>query len=127
MLAWPTQGEGNSQSNNSPTPHTHGRAALGVGTLHGLAGSSHLLGIVPALAMPSDTTAISYLLLFGVGSVAAMAFFAALVGWIAARRMASSVPAQSVLLGLCSLIAMAVGCYWIFSDVWFIPRAASVG
>jgi len=29
------------------------RAAFGVGTLHGLAGSSHLLGVLPALALPS--------------------------------------------------------------------------
>ncbi len=109
-------GESNSQSNNSRIPHAHGRVAFGVGTLHGLAGSSHLLGIVPALAMPSESTAISYLLLFGVGSVIAMAIFAALVGWIATRRIANSVSVQSVLLGLCSLTAIAIGCYWIFSD-----------
>ena len=120
-------GHGNDRRRGVASAHVHGRAAFGVGTLHGLAGSSHLLGIVPALAIPSDSTAVTYLLLFGVGSVAAMAIFAALVGWIATRRMASSVSAQAVLLGVCSLLAIAVGCYWIFSDLWFIPRAGSVG
>ena len=42
--------------------HGHGRAAMAVGTLHGLAGSSHLLGILPALALPSDGAAVAYLL-----------------------------------------------------------------
>ena len=121
------QGHVDGQPNTSATPRGHGRAALGVGTLHGLAGSSHLLGIVPALALPSDTIAVSYLLLFGVGSVAAMAVFAALVSWIATRRISGGGRAQSMLLGLCSLLAIAVGSYWIFSDPWFIPGAASAG
>ena len=56
--------------------HVHGRAAFAVGTLHGLAGSSHLLGILPALALLSDAVASSYLLCFGTGSVVAMGTFA---------------------------------------------------
>ena len=63
--------------------HVHGHAAFSVGTLHGAAGSAHLLGILPALALPSDLAAGAYLLLFGTGSVAAMGAFASLVGWIA--------------------------------------------
>ena len=50
---------------SATTTRGHGRAAFAVGTLHGLAGSSHLLGILPALAMPSDLAAGIYLLLFG--------------------------------------------------------------
>ncbi len=92
--------------------HVHGHAAFAVGTLHGLAGSAHLLGILPALALPSDFAAGSYLLLFGTGSVAAMGTFASLVGWIANRPGASGPRAQSALLGLSSLVAVAVGGYW---------------
>ena len=58
----------------SPPPWApgHGHAAFAVGTLHGLAGSSHLLGIVPALALPSDARGGRLSALFGMGSVAAM-------------------------------------------------------
>jgi hypothetical protein len=126
LVAWRPD-HGVDQPSGSTRSNVPGRAALGVGTLHGLAGSSHLLGILPALALPSETAAVIYLLVFGVGSVTAMAVFAALVGWITTRRVAGSVPAQMVLLGICSLVAIAVGCYWIVSDVWFLPRAAPVG
>ena len=44
----------NDRGRGATTTRGHGRAAFAVGTLHGLAGSSHLLGILPALAMPSD-------------------------------------------------------------------------
>jgi len=94
--------------------HVHGRVAVAVGTLHGLAGSSHLLGILPALALPSDLLAGAYLLLFVVGSVVAMGIFSALLGSIAGRPAASGVRAERALLALCSVIAVAVGVFWIF-------------
>jgi hypothetical protein len=93
--------------------HVHSHAAFAVGTLHGLAGSAHLLGIVPALALPSNFMAGSYLLLFGTGTVVAMGSFASLVGWISARSGASRPRVQSVLLGLAALTAVAVGAFWL--------------
>ena len=97
--------------------HVHGHASFAVGTLHGLAGSAHLLGILPALALPSDFTAGSYLLLFGAGSVAAMGTFASLVGWVAGRPGASGLRTQSMLLGFSSLITVLVGSVWISSGL----------
>ncbi len=93
--------------------HDHAHAAFAVGTVHGLAGSSHVLGIVPALLLPSAYTAAAYLLLFGVGSVAAMGTFSSLVGWFAVRRSSSRLFTPGALLGLCSAIAVAVGGFWI--------------
>jgi hypothetical protein len=101
--------------------HGHCRAAMAVGTLHGLAGSSHLLGIMPALALPSDAAAVAYLLCFGAGSVAAMGGFASVIGWIACRPGASGAGAQRALLGLCSAAAVLVGGFWLLSS---LPAAA---
>lgn len=108
---------------DEPHPHRHGHAAFAVGTLHGLAGSSHLLGILPALALPSDIMAGTYLLLFGAGSVAGMGTFASFVGWIAAWPGADGVRAQAALLGLTSVVAVAVGGFWVLSDLSLIARA----
>jgi len=91
-------------------PHVHGRVAVAVGTLHGLAGSSHLLGILPALALPSDVAAGAYLLAFVAGSVCGMGAFSALLGSIADRGAAM----QRALLALSSAVAIGVGCFWIF-------------
>ena len=98
-------------SHEKPRDHVH--AAFTVGTVHGLAGSSHVLGIVPALLLPSAFTAAVYLLLFGAGSVAAMGTFSSLVGWFAGRRSSSRFFTPGALLGSCSAIAVAIGGFWI--------------
>jgi len=95
--------------------HGYGRAAFAVGTLHGFAGSSHLLGVLPVLALPSTPTAAIYLLLYGVGSVAAMGTFASVVGWFAGRRGAGAPRTQRQLMTLASLCAVVVGSAWILT------------
>ena len=101
----------------------HGRAAFAVGTVHGLAGSSHVLGIVPALLLPSDFAAAAYLLLFGAGSVVAMGTFSSLAGWLANRSGTSPIT-QSALLGLCSVLAFAIGAFWLVANFGGTPAVA---
>ena len=98
------------------TSRAHEHAALAVGTLHGLAGSAHLFGMLPALALPTDLAAGTYLLLFGAGSIAAMAAFASLIGWVAGRPAVSGRRTQSLLLGFSSLIAVAIGGLWLIGS-----------
>jgi hypothetical protein len=97
--------------------HKHEHPAFAVGTVHGLAGSSHLLGVVPALALPSDTAATAYLIVFGVGSIAAMGLFSSLIGWITLRLGMSGARAQSTLLALFSAIAIVIGATWLFLQI----------
>ena len=95
----------------------HRHAPFAIGTVHGLAGSSHVLGIAPALVLPSDVMAAGYLLLFGVGSVAAMGMFSSVVGWLAGTRLALGATTQNALLALSSAIAVGVGSFWLFSEL----------
>ncbi|WP_189350349.1 MULTISPECIES: High-affinity nickel transporter [unclassified Mesorhizobium] len=103
----------------------HGHIAFGVGTIHGLAGSSHLLGIVPALLLPSATAAAAYLIFFGVGTIAAMGGFAFAVGSIAVPPVARGAAGQSALMGVCSVLALGVGAFWLIS-AFGIHTAASL-
>jgi hypothetical protein len=91
-----------------------------VGTLHGLAGSSHLLGVLPALALPSRMAAGAYLIAFGLGSIAAMALFSSVIG-LAAGRFAGPTGSRTwaALMGACSLAAVGVG-------IWWLAQAAGV-
>ena len=114
------------QPRQEKRPRVHGHAAFAVGTVHGLAGSSHVLGIVPALLLPSDFAASAYLLLFGAGSVAAMGTFSSLAGWLANRSGASSIT-QSALLGLCSVLAFSIGAIWLVANFGDTPAVASLG
>jgi hypothetical protein len=107
-------------------PRVHGHAAFAVGTVHGLAGSSHVLGIVPALLLPSNVAAAGYLLLFGAGSVVAMGAFSSLAGWLANRPGASLIT-QSALLGVCSVLAFSIGGFWLFANFGGTPAVDSLG
>ena len=96
------------------TPHTH--TALGIGTLHGLAGSSHFLGVLPALALPSTSAAVSYLLAFALGTVLAMAGFSSVLG-LFARRLGSGSRGYRGLMQTCAAAAIGVGAWWLLQSV----------
>jgi len=96
-----------------PRAHLHQHAAFGIGILHGLAGSSHFLGVLPVLAFPTAGQAAAYLIAFGVGTVASMAVFAFAIGHMSARLAISGERAYRQLMVVCSMAAMAVGCVWL--------------
>ena len=93
--------------------HSHSHASLAIGALHGIAGGSHLLGILPALAVPGDRAALGYVAGFSVGTVAAMAAFAALAGRLASVARARGPGLSHAVLGACSLAAILVGVFWL--------------
>ena len=105
-------------------PHSHGdtarrerpgRAAVWIGSLHGLAGSSHILGLLPALALPSRGASLGYVVGFGLGAVAAMTAFSSAFGLVAARVTARGLRAYQALLASFSLAAVVMGGYWLVS------------
>ncbi len=93
--------------------HRHGHAAFGIGTLHGLAGSSHFLGVLPALALPSRLHAAGYLLAFAIGTVAAMGGFAWTLGRIGRRLATGQERAYRSLLYTSSATACCMGVWWL--------------
>lgn len=96
--------------------HSHSHAALSVGILHGVAGTSHLLGVLPALALRSRVEAGAYLLAFGVGSIVAMTVFAGVLGHVARRWAGAETRAFRTLVNGCSAAAIVVGIVWIYSS-----------
>jgi len=93
--------------------HVHTHAAFGIGTLHGLSGSSHFLAIIPALAMPSTALAVVYLGCYGLGTVFAMMLFASAINSLSARFAGTAKIYRGVLFA-CSGVAVTVGCIWMF-------------
>jgi hypothetical protein len=93
--------------------HLHAHAAFGIGTLHGLAGSSHFLGVLPALAFPTRAEAVAYLIAFGLGTILAMAVFSWGMGWLTARFASRGLKIYRGLMGTCAVAAMLVGCFWL--------------
>lgn len=93
-------------------PHRHEHTAFVTGTLHGFAGTAHLLGVLPAVALPGLGPSALYLLAFAVGTILAMAAFAALVGETSARAAQDRPVAARRLLLAAGLATTAVGGVW---------------
>ena len=92
--------------------HSHSGASFALGTLHGVAGSSHLFGILPALAFSEQLDSMLYLAGFGVGAMAGMSAFAAGVGLIAIR-FGSDHRRYRGLLYASSAAALVIGGVWL--------------
>jgi hypothetical protein len=93
--------------------HGHEHAAFGIGTLHGLAGSSHFIGVLPALALPSSSLAVSYLAAYGFGTIVAMALFASLIGAISRRfSLGRAGSCRGLMLG-CATFSIGIGGFWV--------------
>lgn len=117
-----------------PTPHTHGpvahehlhvrrgpawlrrlghaHASFYLGILHGVAGSSHFFGVLPALALPTQAAALTYIAAFGVGSIVAMTAFAASVG-VLGTRLPRGAWAQRTMMQAAAVLAFVVGGFWL--------------
>jgi hypothetical protein len=99
-----------SRTGFKPHGHSHSGASFAMGALHGLAGSSHLFGVLPALAFATRTESVLYLGGFGAGAVVAMSAFAAVMGLLTtkfSRRHSSS------LLYASSAAALVIGGFWL--------------
>jgi hypothetical protein len=96
-----------------PAAHLHTHAALGIGVLHGLAGSSHFVGVLAALAFPTNAQAVAYLVAFAAGTIISMATFSWLIGSLTSRWAAGSAKIYRGLMSACAASAMAVGCFWL--------------
>jgi hypothetical protein len=105
-------------------PHVHpeeprhprpGRAAVWIGGLHGLAGSSHIIGLLPALALPSRGASLAYVVGFGLGAVVGMTAFSSAFGLVAARVTGRGLRAYQALLASFSFAAIVIGGYWLVS------------
>lgn len=105
-------GEAPSAGHGEGHPHRHEHTAFVAGTLHGFAGTAHLLGVLPAVALPGLGPATLYLLAFAVGTILAMAAFAALVGEASARAAQDRPLAARGLLLASGLATVAVGGVW---------------
>lgn len=91
------------------------RTALGIGTIHGLAGVSHIVALLPTLAFASKMASAFYLLGFAIGTVVAMVAFSLLMGYLAHSSSRKGKPVLfRTFSGFAASAAIVVGCYWIW-------------
>ena len=87
----------------------HIHAASGLGLLHGLAGASHLLAVIPALALPPHA-AVGYLIAYLCGSIGAMVAVVGVVSFLTQRSGARLLP---LLVGGTGALSIVTGAIWL--------------
>jgi ABC-type nickel/cobalt efflux system permease component RcnA len=113
----------NNSGHNTREAHSHDharhhrqnlKASLGVGIFHGLAGVSHLLAILPTLALPTKMDAALYLAGFGIGTLAAMMLFAAILGFVSGKTATlGRAKTYNLLRIVGGGVAIVIGMWWI--------------
>jgi sulfite exporter TauE/SafE len=93
--------------------HSHG-ALLGIGMLHGLAGTGALVVAMPAVA-GSRARSLIFLVAFGLGTIAAMACFGATAGHALTLATHRRAPLHRAAMAGAGLASAAVGVWWVAS------------
>src|SRR5687767_3235799 len=81
-----------------------------VGAVHGLAGSGALIALVVA-TLPSTTTRLAYLVLFGMGSTLGMVILSGLLGWQIARMGTDGAVVRTFSLAV-GCVSILLGLFW---------------
>ena len=91
-------------------------AAAGIGVIHGFAGVSHIVSMLPTLAFSNNYEAALYLIGFGIGTIVAMVGFSFLLGLLA--KTASKQRKDTVFIGInaiAGISAIFVGVFWMWN------------
>ena len=92
--------------------HVH-HAALGMGMLHGLAGTGALVIALPLAVTESAPLALGFLLAFGVGTIVAMATFGLVAGWAVRGSGHRSPRLVRATASAAALTSVLVGAWWV--------------
>ena len=91
-------------------------AAAGIGIIHGFAGVSHIVSMLPTLAFSTNYEAILYLIGFGAGTIIAMVLFSFLLGLLAASASKQRKDTVFVTINaLAGISAIFVGIFWMWN------------
>jgi len=96
---------------DEPPPQGVARTLLN-GVLNGVSGTGHILGVLPALAMPNWAVAGVYLTCFGLGTLVAMALFTGVVGELSSQLSSYTPAAPATSAMAASIFALALGSMW---------------
>ena len=92
-------------------------ATLSIGILHGLAGVSHFLGVLPTLAFRTSFQSALYLFGFSAGTIIAMVAFSVILGFISNyAEEKNRVKISKWINGIAGLFALFIGVFWLFMN-----------
>ena len=103
-------------SHQEDVQHQHTHSMFLVGATHGFAGTAAVMVIVPITLSQSFLTALLYLTLFGVGTIAAMGSFAYVLGSLS--RLVGTKRYLNGFRALTGVVSLSLGLLWIGGAVF---------
>jgi nickel/cobalt transporter (NicO) family protein len=100
-------------SHASRDGHAHGHGVTAIGMVHGLAGSGAAVALIPVVGFDTPVRGILFLVVFAVGTVAAMAFYGLLAGAVVGRTAESSARAARLIARGAGAFTVAIGFVWL--------------
>jgi hypothetical protein len=98
--------------------HAHGHGITVVGLLHGLAGTSAVVALVPVTFIHRLDVGLAYLAAFGVGVTSGMTIYAVVAALAMRQAVGRSVLWGQRLAGLVGVLGVLVGIWWIRNAVF---------
>ena len=92
--------------------HEHGLVS-GIGVLHGLAGATPVLALIPISGVDSRGGILLYLICFAVGTTLAMGLYAVFAGWLLRAGGRRGDALVRVGMGVAGAASLAVGILWL--------------
>ncbi len=90
-------------------------AILGIGIIHGLAGVSHFILLLPTLSYDSNLKSITYIVGFAAGSIMAMTFYSWVISLLTRASGGSRFMISAIRL-VGGLFAIIIGIYWLYAS-----------
>lgn len=88
---------------------------FGIGLIHGLAGISHLILLIPVLGFETRMASALYILGFGFGSIIAMVSYTIIINFIAKSMNSNHRPGiASAIQIVAGMFALIIGFFWIY-------------
>ncbi len=111
---WKMRGSNHNHHNHEISKSKTFFSAISIGIVHGLAGVSHIIGILPTLALPTQTDAIIYLVGFAFGTIITMVIYSFILGLISHKTVSHHKHTlYKRINAIGGIFAIIVGIYWI--------------
>ena len=103
-------------SKEQKNDNKHSHALTGLGLLHGIAGGSHFLAVLPALALPM-LNACAYLISYLIGSLISMNIFTCLISF---STLNAGQKLINRLIAFAGGLSFSMGLFWIQKSAGFV-------
>lgn len=105
---------GETSHEHAHSPKKRKGLSFGIGFIHGLAGVSHLILLLPVLSFQTSLGSLTYILGFGIGSILAMVLYAFIIGVLAKKVDPEHYPRLNISIRVAAgVFAMVVGIFWL--------------